>query len=325
MSDFDFKSPISRRRALKLGGAAAAGGALSVATPLTAVASARGERSAYRRQHGTIPAKEIEKIVGAQGMVSEGVLNVSLSRTDIGNVAGPLGVTFTPAFEVDGNLTFEPLGDDYAFFNADLALKPEECNPFIDAIIANGMVFQALHQHYIETDPNFWFIHWRGEGEPRRLAHAAHNILKATSIPLPQTMPSNPKTPLNATRLGAILHGSAQTGAEGVVSVNVDRTDTIVINGVRLSPESNITTAVEIKPQNASGSSVAFAIDYSMTGPEVMPVVKRMRSMGWFQGCLYNQETDEHPQLYFDHMLKIGDPYELAREARRGLDLTASK
>ena len=53
---------------------------------------------------------------------------------------------------------------DYAFFNGDLALKPEECNPFIDAIIANGLIFQAFHQHYIETHPNVWFIHWRGEG-----------------------------------------------------------------------------------------------------------------------------------------------------------------
>jgi hypothetical protein len=41
--------------------------------------------------------------------------------------------------------------------------------------------------------------------------------------------------------------------------------------------------------------------------------------------CLYNQETDEHPQLYFDHMLKSGDAYELAREIRRGLDLTDSE
>lgn len=38
--------------------------------------------------------------------------------------------------------------------------------------------------------------------------------------------------------------------------------------------------------------------------------------------CLYNQETDEHPQLYFSHQLKTGDPYELAREIRRALDHT---
>jgi hypothetical protein len=53
-----------------------------------------------------------------------------------------------------------------------------------------------------------------------------------------------------------------------------------------------------------------------------MPVVRLMRQLGWFQGCLYNQETNEQPQLYFDHMLKAGDAYVLAHEIRRGLDLT---
>jgi hypothetical protein len=49
-----------------------------------------------------------------------------------------------------------------------------------------------------------------------------------------------------------------------------------------------------------------------------------MRKQGWFVGCLYNQETSETPQLYFAHMLKVGDAYALAREIRRGLDLTHS-
>lgn len=59
-----------------------------------------------------------------------------------------------------------------------------------------------------------------------------------------------------------------------------------------------------------------------MEASEVQPVVRLMREQGWFQGCLYNQETNEDPQLYFDHMLKTGDAYALASEIRRGLDLT---
>jgi hypothetical protein len=72
----------------------------------------------------------------------------------------------------------------------------------------------------------------------------------------------------------------------------------------------------------ASMQSPAAVPDFSMTADEVAPVVQHMQGMGWFQGCLYNQETDEHPQLYFDHMLKTGDAYALAKEVRAGLDLT---
>jgi hypothetical protein len=41
-------------------------------------------------------------------------------------------------------------------------------------------------------------------------------------------------------------------------------------------------------------------------------------------GCLYNQETDEVPQLYFSHMWKTGSPYDLAQSVRKGLLLTNS-
>ena len=321
MSKFSLDTPLSRRRALALGGSLAVGGALAGVAPAGA---ATHDRRTVRVQDGRLPDHAIQEIVQAQGTVTNGVLSIDIERKDIGEVAGPLGVTFTPAFEIDGTLTFQPLGGRRAFFNGDIALKPEEANPVIDAIIANGLVFQAFHQHYIETQPNVWFIHFRGEGEALRLARAVHNVLKATSTPLPQTKPTDPTTPLDADRLGAILHGNAQVGDEGVVTVTIDRSDTIVIDNVKVSPEANISTNVEFKPLSSSGSAAAVGPDFSMKSSEVMPVVRLMRSLGWFQGCLYNQETNEHPQLYFDHMLKVGDAYELAREIRRGLDLTAA-
>jgi uncharacterized protein DUF1259 len=312
--------PVSRRRALALGGGVA-GGLIAAANPLTGVARADDHPPA-ERQHGKLPAKRIQEIVQAEGDVTHGVLSIDLSRDDIGDVEGPLGVTFTPAFEVDGTLTFQPLGDDRAFFNGDLALKGEETNPFIDAIIANGLTFQAFHQHYDQMSPQIWFIHWRGTGHPIRLAKAVHAVLKATSIPLPQTKPSHPTTPLDADRLGAILHGDASVGDEGVVSVEVSRKGRIVIDDVVASPEANISTMVEIKPLDASGSTAAVAPDFSMSGPEVQRVVARMRGFGFHVGCLYNQETEEHPQLFFAHMVQVGDPYALARQVRQGLDLT---
>jgi hypothetical protein len=277
----------------------------------------------HRDQDGALPADQIQEIVQAEGTVTKSVLSIDVERKDIGDVSGPLGVTFTPAFEIDGTLTFQPLGHRSAFFNGDIALRPEETQDVIDAIIANGLIFQAFHQHYIETTPNVWFIHFRGEGDPLKLATAVHNVLKATSTPLPQTMPSNPTTPLDPDKLASILHGDAQVGDEGVVTVTIDRADTIVIDDIRVSPEANISTTVQFKPLASSGSSAAVGPDFSMKSSEVMPVVSLMRSLGWFQGCLYNQETNEHPQLYFDHMLKVGDAYSLAQEVRRGLALTA--
>jgi hypothetical protein len=297
---------------------------------MTGAATAGAAQTGSRRlltQHGKLPADKMQAVLQAEGTVSKGVLGIDINRDDIGPVQGPEGVTFTPSFEINGTLTFEPLGDHLAFFNGDLALLPQEANPFIDAIIANGLTFQAFHQHFIEMNPPIWFIHWRGVGRPVELAKAVRAVLDVTATPFPQTMPKHPKTPLKPEKLAAILHGSAQVGDNGVVTVTVERRDRIVIGNpqgnVLASPESNIYTDIMFNPRGGSVADVAP--DFSMTGPEVERVVRRMRGQGWFVGCLYNQETEEHPQLFFSHQLKTGDAYALAHEVRRGLDLTDSK
>lgn len=310
---------VSRRRALALGGAVA-GGLLGTAAPFAGISAA--EEKHHESKAGKLPADRIQQIVQAEGTVTGGVLSIDISRDDIGQVKGPLGVTFTPAFEVDGALTFQPLANGRAFFNGDLALKAEETNRVIDAIVANGLTFQAFHQHYDQSSPQIWFVHWRGTGPSLQLAKAVRAVLAATSTPLPQTVPKKPKTPLDAHRLAKILGGDAEIGDEGVVTVSVSRKGTIVIDGIHVSPEANVSTSIEFKPLNAAGSTAAAAPDFSMTSHEVQPVISTMRGKAWHVGCLYNQETNEKPQLYFAHMVKTGDPYVLAREIRDGIDKT---
>jgi hypothetical protein len=321
MSRLDLDTKINRRGALALGGGLAAGGLFSA--PSAAAAKATTKMDPTRHQHGKLPVKQIEQIVQAQGTVSSGILDIPISRSDL-SASGPLGVTQDGAFELQGNITFQPLGDHQAFLNADQPLLASETQPFITALFANGLTFEAFHMHYIALDPQIWFVHYRGTGRPLALARAAHAALKATATPRPQMTPSNPKTPLNPKRLGHILHGMASVGEEGVVTVNVSRPP-VHIQGVVVEPGANIETTVMIKPLNASGSMAAVAPDFSLQGKQVQPVTQLMNRNGWFIGCLYNQETQEHPQLFFSHMIKVGDPYALAIEVRAGLNLTNSE
>ncbi|MFL5928485.1 MAG: hypothetical protein ACJ77E_16260 [Gaiellaceae bacterium] len=45
-----------------------------------------------------------------------------------------------------------------------------------------------------------------------------------------------------------------------------------------------------------------------------------MRAQGWDIGCLYNQKTNETPQLYFSEGIKTGNRYQLAADIRKALD-----
>jgi hypothetical protein len=315
--DLDART-LTRRRALVLGGGAT-GGLLAAGSGLSIAAGPR-----LRKQHGRLPAAAIEQIIGAEGSVSGGVLGIAVARSDVGPVQGPLGVRFAPSFEIGGDLTFQPLGAHRAFFNGDLALKASELNAVVDAILANGLVFQAMHQHYFDLDPMVWFVHFRGQADPLTLARRVRRVLDVTATPLPQTTPSDPTTPLDHAKLAKTLHGSSEIGEDGVVTVTVNRSDRIVIDGVEVSPEANISTNIEFLPLDDAGTRAAVAPDFSMTAAEVDPVCRRMRAAGFEIGCLYNQETAEHPQLYFSHMLAVGAPQDLAVKIRKALNVTRS-
>lgn len=319
MSNPNFDKPISRRSALALGGGTAAGLLLPVGGTALAATS---RRSTPMKQSGKLPLKAIEGILAAEGEDEEGLLHFPIDRDDAKNVKGPLGVDFSGSFEINGDLYFQPLrGGKFAFLNGDVPLQPEELNPFVDALLAGGLTFQAMHQHYFSLQPMYWFIHFRGIAAPMKLARAIKAALNVTAIPFPQEGPKKPSTSLDARRLAKILHGTATVGEEGVVTVDVSRKGRIVIEGVEVNTDANVSTNIEFKPLG-KGGNVAAAPDFSMTSSEVMPVVRLMRGAGWQVDCLYNQETDESPQLYFSHMLKTGDPYVLAAEIRKGLDLT---
>jgi hypothetical protein len=313
--------PISRRAALALGGGTAAG--LLLPGGSTALATAKGGGGPLR-QSGKLPALgTLEKILHAEGDVSEGLAHFSIDRDDAEHVKGPMGVEFSGSFEINGDLYFQPLrGGELAFLNGDVPLKPSELNPFIDALLAHGLTFQAMHQHYFDLQPMYWFIHFRGVAAPLALAKAVKAALNTTAIPFPQKGPAKPSTPFDAGRLAKILHGTATVGEEGVVTVDISREGRIVIEGVEVNLDANVSTNVQFKPHGKAKDGAVAGPDFSMTASEVTPVVGLMRSVGWQVHCLYNQETAESPQLYFSHMLKAGNVYELAAEVRKAIDLT---
>ncbi len=324
----DQRKLITRRQALTRGaGIAGALTALSVGAGSVLVHNTHVFAASGSSSGASLPVKEIEEIMQAPGMVMNGILSVEIEREDlhvIQHLPGDGTVPFKPAWENNGTFFFQSLGNGQAILNGDFGgLLPTEIDPFIDKLLEGGLIFQALHQHFYDLDPQVYFIHFRGIGDPLQLARSGIAAVKVTSTPLPQSSPSNPTTPLPAEKLGDILDSTPTVGGSGVVSVDVPRRNTVTLGGVQISPFLNIATTVNFEP--LSNGQTAVAADFSMVASEVQNVVRVMRQQGWVTGCLYNQETDEQPQLYFSHQVKVGDAVELAREVRRGLNQTNSK
>jgi hypothetical protein len=266
---------------------------------------------------------DIQAIIQAQGMVSNGILSIEIDRDDFPNIKKG-NVPIKPSFQVNGNLFFQGIVGGRAAMNGDMALKPGEIDPFIDQLLTHNIVFQAEHQHFYDLSPMVWFIHFRMFGDPIEIAEGVKAALNATSTPFPQRSPNNPTTPLPAEELGRILGATPSIGANGVVTFDVPRKEVIRLAGIRISPYLNIASSIVFEP-HGGGEHAAVAPDFALIASEVNEVVRLMRARDWDIGCLYNQETDEHPQLYFSHEFKTGDSIELAEEIRAALNLTNSK
>jgi len=351
MSDMkDVNTPISRRHALILGGGVA-GGLMAAASPLlgatprAVAASVHDEGGGDNGGFSQATITQMEAILQTTGTQQNGVLSFELDRDDlqgytIGGNTIPTPVPYSPAWENNGTFYFQKLGGDRrnsrdtdnsggngrAILNGDFGgLLPQEIDPFIDALLTNGLIFQAYHQHFTDIHPNeLYYIHFRGVGNPLTLAQGVIAAVKTTGTPLPQSMPPNPTTPLPTDQLAQILGGPATVGADGVVTVDVPRRDRVILGGVPISPFLNIDTAIAFEPLDSGGTMAAVAPDFSLVASEIQSVIGVMRQQGWVIGCLYNQETEERPQPYFSHQLKVGDPVALAQEVRRGLDQTNS-
>jgi hypothetical protein len=297
---------------------------LLFAAPASAILStpsaAAAEASDSSPRESSLPVGDIQRILGAEGRVDNGVLDVDICRDDID--ASLRGIRFLPGFQIQHELYFQQLDDGRAICNGDLALRASETQPALDAFLAADLVVQAFHQHWYDLKPEVWFIHFRGLGAPIDLAHRVRSVIDHTATKLPQTSPSNPHTTLPSERIAKVLAGDATVGENGIVTLEVSRAHGVRLDGIPVRPQMNLATSIQFQPL-ASGRAVAIP-DFSMAADEVQPVLAVMRRAGWDVGCLYNQETGEQPQLYFSHMVKAGDPLALAAEIRAGLDKTAS-
>ena len=252
------------------------------------------------------------------------MLTIGLDRTDL-SATLPGNIPVKPAFQLNGALYFQAIGNGRAIMNADYCLRPEETNRFTDALMAGGVTMMAFHQHLYDLSPVYWFMHFRSVGDPLQIAKAVRKALDVTAIPLPQTAEKNPTSPLDAERLGKILGAKAKIRGDGTVHISVPRAEQIHLAGIPIKPGLNISTPIAFQPLDPEGKRAVVVPDFAMLGGEVDAVFTEMRKQGFTIGCLYNQETDEQPQLFFSHQWAAGDPYDLAEKIRRGLSHTNSK
>ena len=316
--DTDHELDSGRRRTLVAGGAAMA--ALVASTP----GAALGQIGAPPPSTGSLPVQDIQRILRSTGHVSGPVLHITQLRGDLNNVVGPANIPFRPAFAVHNSFYFQATANGGAILNGEFSLQAREINAVIDRILVTGMEFQALHQHFFDLEPQIWQVHVRGQGSPYAIARALEFVVRATGTPLPQVAPLNPTSPLDARRLGQLLGGLVEIHPGGVVAVTIPRREQITLNGVPVDPRLGVSHEILFEPLVDGRTAVAPALAL-VVGGEVGSVMGFMRKQGFDIHALVNHEKAEVPQLFFAHLLAVGNPYYYARVIRQALQLTNTR
>ncbi|AKG34360.1 DUF1259 domain-containing protein [Paenibacillus durus] len=122
--------------------------------------------------------RRFAEIFGAEPQVINGVCIATKLRTNI--KVKILGRRSKGLFTLPFAISFESVGKDgRALCLGESVILTREINPFISRLRKAGIKVTALHNHWLFTNPNIWYIHWEAIQPPLVFAR---NVRNASSV-----------------------------------------------------------------------------------------------------------------------------------------------
>ena len=265
--------------------------------------------------------QKVDEAFGRKAAVSGDVHRYGFPRSDLSVTLD--GVAIKPALALGGWVAFKPAHGG-AMVMGDLVLLETEINPVMLKLIEGGMEITAVHNHLLRASPSTFYMHVGGHGDPVKMAGVIREALAASKTPLATTVgsASPPAVELDTAQLDKIIGVKGQSNG-GVYQFAVQRRDPVSEGGMQIAPPGPMGVAQAINFQPTSGGKAAITGDFVLTGDEVNPVIKALRSNGIEVTALHSHMLDEQPRLFFCHFWANDDAMKLANGLRAALDKTA--
>ena len=266
--------------------------------------------------------QKVDDTFGRKAAVSGDVHRYGFPRSDLSVTLD--GVSIKPAFALGGWVVFKPAHGGVMVMG-DLVLLETEINPVMLKLIEGGLEITAVHNHLLRANPATFYMHVGGHGDPVKMAAVIRDALSASKTPL--TAPAGgapPPIDLDTAQLDQIIGVKGQSNG-GVYQFAVPRRDPVSEGGMQLAPVGPMGVAQAINFQPTGGGKAAITGDFVLTGDEVNPVIRTLRSNGIEVTALHSHMLDEQPRLLFCHFWANDDAMKLARGLRAALDKAAVK
>jgi hypothetical protein len=139
----------------------------------------RAAGSASPTPKETLDTEAIDRIMGYKGSAKGDVVQFSIPRAETIKMGA---ADVPPAMGTAIGINFQPTGDGKAAVTGDFVLRPEEVNPVLRALQANGIEVMALHSHMLEEQPRLLFMHFWGHDSADKLARGLRAALDRVHV-----------------------------------------------------------------------------------------------------------------------------------------------
>jgi Domain of Unknown Function (DUF1259) len=287
---------------------------------VTLIALAAAQQSASKAS-SAVDWKPVDTAMARTGQDQpDGTHKFAMPRSDLKVTVDGLPIKAGLAL---GSWTAFRMMDGEAEVMGDLVLTEDEVPPVMQKLIGSGIEITALHNHLLEESPHVMYMHIHGRGPAVKLAGGIHEALSVTKTPPPSPAPTGaaPELGFEAKQVDTIL-GHAGKNNNGIYQVAVPRAEKITEDGMPIPNSMGLATALNFQP--TGGGKAAITGDFVLTGKEVNPVIKALRSGGVAVTALHSHMLDEQPRLFFMHFWANDDALKLAKTLRSALDQTNS-
>jgi hypothetical protein len=205
----------------------------------------------------------------------------------------------------------------------DLVLLEPEVSPVMSKMIEGDVQVTAVHNHLLRANPETFYLHVAGHGDPAKIAAAIKEALAQSKTPLgpPQQPAAETSLSIDTTQIDQAL-GAKGKATGGVYQVAVERRDAITEAGMQLSPAGPLGVATGINFQPTGSGKAAITGDFVLLGNEVTPVIQALKSNDIEVTAVHSHMLDEQPRLFFLHFWANDDAGKLAKGLRAALDQT---
>src|SRR5437588_1908403 len=264
--------------------------------------------------------KKVDTALGKTGTVAGEVHRYGFPRSDL--QVSVDGVAIRPALALGGWAAFMPMRGE-AMVMGDLVLLETEINPVMAKLLEGGIDITAVHNHLLRANPETFYMHIGGHGDPVKMAEIIRSALALSKTPFdpPAAAPTAASTiDLDTAQLDQIIGAKGAVNG-GVYQFNVPRRGPITQSGVTVPNEMGSANAINFQP--TGGSKAAITGDFVIRGDEVNPMIKTLRANAIEVTAIHSHMLTEQPRVFFMHFWANDDALKLAKGLRAALDKTA--